>query len=83
MRCVEHLTVKSVFSVTHTHAELIHANPQRIISYVNLLQSVINARGTQGAVRGVTPQRDIRMRERAYNFSAHYRVGRGASTVLY
>jgi hypothetical protein len=27
--------------------------------------------------------RDIRMRERAYNFSAHFRVGRGARTVLY
>jgi hypothetical protein len=27
-----------------------------------------NARGTQSAVRGVTPMRDIRMRERAYNY---------------
>jgi hypothetical protein len=32
----------------------------------------------RGAVRGVTPLRSIRMRERAYNFSAHLRVGRGA-----
>jgi hypothetical protein len=32
-------------------------------------------RGTRGAVRGVTPVRSIRMRELAYNFSAHFRVG--------
>jgi hypothetical protein len=37
----------------------------------------------RGAVRGVTPQRSIRMRERAYNFRAHFRVGWGARTVLY
>jgi hypothetical protein len=32
---------------------------------------------TRGAVRLV---RDIRMRDRAYNFSAHFRVGQGART---
>jgi hypothetical protein len=37
----------------------------------------------RGAVRGVTPLRRIRMRERAYNFSAHFRIGPGARTVLY
>jgi hypothetical protein len=37
----------------------------------------------QGAVRGVTPLRSIRMRERPYNFNAHFRVRRGARTVLY
>jgi hypothetical protein len=36
-----------------------------------------------GAVRGVTPLQSIRMRERAYNFSAHFGVGRGTRTVLY
>jgi hypothetical protein len=34
----------------------------------------------RGAVRGVTPLRSIRMRERAYNFIAHFRVGRGVRT---
>jgi hypothetical protein len=37
----------------------------------------------RSVVRGVTPLRSIRMRERAYNFSVHFRVGRGARTVLY
>jgi hypothetical protein len=37
----------------------------------------------RGAVRVVTPLRSIRMRERAYNFSVHFRVGLGARTVLY
>jgi hypothetical protein len=37
----------------------------------------------RSAVRDVTPLRSIRMRELAYNFSAHFRVGRGARTVLY
>jgi hypothetical protein len=37
----------------------------------------------RGAVRGVTPLRRIRMRERAYYFNAHFRVGRGIHTVLY
>jgi hypothetical protein len=37
----------------------------------------------RGAVRGVALVRGIRMRERSYNFSAHFRVGRGARTVLY
>jgi hypothetical protein len=36
----------------------------------------------RGAVWGVTPLRSIRMRERVYNFSAHFRVGRGTRTVL-
>jgi hypothetical protein len=44
---------------------------------------VKNAYGMWGAVRGDTPLRNIRMRERAYNSSAHVRVGRGARTVLY
>jgi wyosine [tRNA(Phe)-imidazoG37] synthetase (radical SAM superfamily) len=30
----------------------------------------------QDAVRGVTPLQSIRMRERAYNLSAHFRVER-------
>jgi hypothetical protein len=34
----------------------------------------------RGAVRGVTPLRNTRMRE--YNFSAHFRIGRGARIVL-
>jgi hypothetical protein len=37
----------------------------------------------RGAVWGVTPLRSIRMRERAYNFKAHFRFERGARTVLY
>jgi hypothetical protein len=37
----------------------------------------------RGAVRGVTPLLSIRMRERAYNFSAHFRVRQGACSVLY
>jgi hypothetical protein len=37
----------------------------------------------RGAVRGVTPVWSIRMLERAYNFSAHFSVRRGACTVLY
>jgi hypothetical protein len=37
----------------------------------------------QVAVRGVTLLRSMRMRERAYNLSAHIRVGRGIRTVLY
>jgi hypothetical protein len=45
--------------------------------------SVINAFGMWDAVRGVSPVRSIRMRERACNFSVHLRVGRGARTVLY
>jgi hypothetical protein len=36
-----------------------------------------NERGTLGAVRGVA-----RMRERAFNFSAHFRVGPGVRIVL-
>jgi hypothetical protein len=35
------------------------------------------------AMRGVTPLGIIRMRVRAYNFSAQYTVGRGALTALY
>jgi hypothetical protein len=35
----------------------------------------------RSAVRGVIPLRSIRMRERAYNFSANFRVGQGASTA--
>jgi hypothetical protein len=35
----------------------------------------------QDGVRGVTPLRSIRMH--AYNFSAHFKVGRGARIVLY
>jgi hypothetical protein len=34
-------------------------------------------------MRGVTLVLSIRMCERAYNFSAHLRVGRGARTILY
>jgi hypothetical protein len=34
-------------------------------------------------VRAVTPLRSIRIRERAYNFNAYFRVRRGAPTVLY
>jgi hypothetical protein len=49
---------------------------------VTLLYSVINAHVTRGDVRGVTPVRCIRMRERAHNFSVHFRVRRGARTVL-
>jgi hypothetical protein len=30
----------------------------------------------------VTPVRGIRMRERSYNFSVHFRVERGARTVF-
>jgi hypothetical protein len=52
-------------------------HPQRIISYVNLWYSVKNACGMRSAVRSVTLLRSIRMRERAYNFRAHFRVGRG------
>jgi hypothetical protein len=37
----------------------------------------------RAVVQGDTPLRSIRMRERAYNFSAHLRVGRGARTELY
>jgi hypothetical protein len=37
----------------------------------------------RSAVEGVTPLRSVRMRERAYNFSDYFRVGRGARTVLY
>jgi hypothetical protein len=37
----------------------------------------------RGSVRDLTPVRSIRMRERAYNFNAHFGVGRGARTVLY
>jgi hypothetical protein len=40
--------------------------PQRIISNVYFLLSVINAYGMWGAVRGVTPLRSIRMRESAF-----------------
>jgi hypothetical protein len=36
----------------------------------------------RGAVWGVTPLRSIRMRERVYNFSAHFRVGRGAPRII-
>jgi hypothetical protein len=36
----------------------------------------------RGAVRGVTLLRSILMRERAYNFSAHFRVGCTHRTVL-
>jgi hypothetical protein len=36
----------------------------------------------RSAVRGVTPLRSTRMRERAYNFSAHFKVRLGARTVL-
>jgi hypothetical protein len=32
-------------------------------------------------MRGVTPLRSIRKRERAHNFSAHFRVGRSACTI--
>jgi hypothetical protein len=35
------------------------------------------------AVRVVTPLRSIRMRERAYNFIAHFRVSRAARSILY
>jgi hypothetical protein len=41
---------------------------QRIISYV--------------AIYCVTLVRGIRMRERAYNFSAHFRVGRGTHRIV-
>jgi hypothetical protein len=45
---------------------------------------VINAREKRRAdVRGVTPVRGIPMRERAYNFNAHFIIGRLARTVLY
>jgi hypothetical protein len=44
---------------------------------------VTNARGLRAAVRGVFLERYIRMRERGYNFSAHFSVGWGARTVLY
>jgi hypothetical protein len=37
----------------------------------------------RGAMQGVIPLWSIRMPDRAYNFSTHFRVGRGASTVLY
>jgi hypothetical protein len=37
----------------------------------------------RGAVWSVTPLRTIRMREYAYNFSAYFRIGCGARTVLY
>jgi hypothetical protein len=56
---------------------------REIISYVYLLKRVKNACGMRGAVRGVTPLRSIRMRKRANNFITHFRVGRGARTVLY
>jgi hypothetical protein len=36
-----------------------------------------------GRCAGFIPLRSIRMRERANNFSAHIRVGRGARIVLY
>jgi hypothetical protein len=36
----------------------------------------------RGAVRGVTPRQSIRMRERAYNFSAQFRVGRDAHHIV-
>jgi hypothetical protein len=35
-----------------------------------------------GAVLCVTPLRSIRMRERTYNFSSHFRVGRAHRIVL-
>jgi hypothetical protein len=34
-------------------------------------------------MQGFTPLRSIRMRERAYNLSAYFRVEWGARTVLY
>jgi hypothetical protein len=49
--------------------------------YYNIYMT--NAREMRGTVRGVTPVRDIRMRERAYSFNAHFRVRRGERTVLY
>jgi hypothetical protein len=48
-----------------------------------LLCIYCKACGAMDAARGVTPVRGIHMRERAYNFSVHFRVGRGARTVLY
>jgi hypothetical protein len=39
-------------------------------------------RGMRGAMQGVTPLRGIRMRDHAYYFRAHFRVARGARTVL-
>jgi hypothetical protein len=36
-----------------------------------------------GRCASVTPLRSIRMRKRTYDFSAHFRVERGARTVLY
>jgi hypothetical protein len=35
-----------------------------------------------GAVRCVTPLQSIRLRQRAYHFSGHYRVGLGGHHIV-
>jgi hypothetical protein len=54
-----------------------------MILYFITIHSIVKRDKYSRRTRGITPVRGIRMRERAYNFSAHFRVGRGTRAVLY
>jgi hypothetical protein len=67
--------LKGGFSVTRVWPACVVPAENNFI-FVSIVKR--DARG----MRGVIPVRGIRMRERAYNFSVYFRVGRSAHSIV-